>query len=76
MNMKEARKLAEVANQLRRGPGNGWQATLAQRDLGPWTDEEIARMRSLSLWLDTWILPALDKAVSRYITPRHKGKRS
>ena len=64
MNQKEARALAEAVKQLRRGPGGGWLPTLKGDDGVDRTLEE--RHHSLQLWLDTWILPPLDRVVTRY----------
>lgn len=66
MNHKEAAAVAEVAKKLRAGPHGSWQAAIAGRDLGPYTAAEEYQYQRFRLWLETWILPDLDRVVDRY----------
>jgi hypothetical protein len=65
MNQLEARRLASAAKTLRQGPGGGWAEALQGRSWGPeQTIEE--RVRSIEIWLDSWVLPIMDEASKRY----------
>ncbi len=76
MNQREAREVAEVAKKLRHGPGSGWLRTLAGTDyVGP-TPTIAERERRLQIWLDSWILPALDRTAARYAVRKKRGARS
>jgi hypothetical protein len=66
VNQKEAAKLAEAVRILKHGPGNGWTRTLEGTDeIGPPRSIE-QRVRSVEIWLESWILPAMEKPATRY----------
>jgi hypothetical protein len=66
VNQKEAAKLADAARKLRHGPGNGWKRTLDGTDeIGPARPID-QRLRSVEIWLESWILPAMEKPAARY----------
>ena len=75
MNQREATELREALGRLEHGPGSGWRRVLEGTD-GPGPTRSIdERVRSVEIWLDTWIVPAIKAAVVRYWKPNGRGGR-
>lgn len=75
MNRREANDLREALKKLEHGPGSGWLRVIAGTDdIGPKrTDEE--RARSVAIWMDSWITPAIRPLIDRYWKGIPAGRR-
>lgn len=70
MNGREATELRDALQKLERGPGGGWRQTLAGNEPGGAPTRSIEeRTRSVEIWLESWITPAMKAAVARYWRP-------
>ncbi len=69
MNHREAAALREALTRLEQGPNDGWIRMLdGSSDTGS-RRSTAERLRSLEIWLDSWVLPAMKSAVTRYWRP-------
>jgi hypothetical protein len=76
MNSREANAVAEVLRQIENGPGRGWRDLLeGAGGVEPGKDGKglDLRLADFQLWRDTWVRPALQAIVARYMKRGRRG---